>query len=53
MAGLPTPVAHVVRAIVRFYPRALRDGYGDEILAMFDDMWRAERPAGRVAALGW
>jgi predicted permease len=53
MAGLPTPVARVVRAIVRVYPRALRDGYGDEILAMLDDMWRAERPAGRVAALGW
>jgi putative ABC transport system permease protein len=43
----------LLRAIVRLYPRVLRDGYGDEILAMLDDMWRAERPAGRIAALAW
>jgi putative ABC transport system permease protein len=53
MSALPPPVARLVRAIVRLYPRALREEYGDDILAMLDDMWRLERPAGRVAAAVW
>jgi putative ABC transport system permease protein len=52
MTPVPRAAVAFYRALLRLYPRELREDVGDEMLALFRDRWREERGRGRLALAG-